>query len=84
MSVIKEIGFELFDSDLYLFYSKTFNTFVVLYVNDLLVVAPTVELVATTHNHLQKKFRMKDLGEAKTFLRYKIHRDRLNKRIYLS
>jgi hypothetical protein len=82
--VMKKLGFEPFDSDLCLFYNKKLDTYVVLYVDDLLVSAATAELIYETRDQLKEFFQLKDLGEAKTFLGYEIHHDKVNKTIHFS
>ncbi len=82
--VMKEIGFEVFRPDFCLFINKKTGALVVLYVDDMLVSASTMEAITETRVELEKRFKLKDLGEAKSFLGFDIKRDRENYRIYLS
>lgn len=81
---MKKMEFEPFNADLCLFYNRKLDTYVVLYVDDLLVAAAIIELIQRTRDQLKESFQLKDLGEAKTFLGCEIHHEKENKTIYLS
>ena len=49
---MKKIGFTLFESDLCLFRNITNRAILILYVNDLLLIAPTVKVIYTIANKL--------------------------------
>ena len=50
--------------------------FLVLYVDDILLIGNDVELLKSVKEYLNSKFSMKDLGEAAYVLGIKIYRDR--------
>ena len=58
--------------------------FLVLYVDDILLLGSDIGLLSTVKVWLAKTFDMKDLGEANYILGIKLHRDRKNRMIGLS
>ena len=58
--------------------------FLVLYVDDILLIGNDIEVLSSVKGWLQKKFDMKDLGEANYILGIKLLRDRKNKVLALS
>ena len=58
--------------------------FLILYVNDILLVGNNTEFLDSTKGYLNKNFSMKDLGEAAYILGIKIYRDRSRHLIGLS
>ena len=58
--------------------------FLVLYVDDILLIGNDIEVLSSVKGWLQKQFDMKDLGEANYILRIKLLRDRKNKVLALS
>ncbi|KJZ70069.1 hypothetical protein HIM_10530 [Hirsutella minnesotensis 3608] len=82
--VLQSLGFEPLDADLCLFKDEKRGCILILYVDDMLVAAPTKEIVFHVREQLQSFFEVKDLGEVKDFLGFTVIRDRPNKRIYLS
>ena len=58
--------------------------FLVLYVDDILLLGRDIGKLSTVKVWLAKTFDMKDLGEASYILGNKLHRDRKNKMIGLS
>jgi len=59
------------------------NTYVLVYVDDLLITAPEYKVVASVKSQLQSTFDARDLGEAELFLGITITRDRQKKTIKL-
>ena len=59
-------------------------TFLVLYVDDILIIGKHVPMLQDVKSHLGKCFAMKDLGEAAFILGIKIYRDRSRRLIGLS
>ena len=55
-----------------------------LYIDDMLVADPNKDRVQELKARLDREFEMKDLGPANKILGMEIHRDRNNKRIWLS
>ena len=58
--------------------------FLVLYVDDILLIGDSVELLKSVKEYLNSKFSMKDLGEAAYVLGIKIYRDRSRRLLALS
>ena len=58
--------------------------FLVLYVEDILLIGNDVETLSNVKKWLAEQFQMKDLGEASYILRIQIIRDRKNKLLALS
>ena len=58
--------------------------FLVLYIDDILLIENDVEVLSDVKDWLKNQFEMKDLGEANYILRIKILRDRKNKLLALS
>jgi hypothetical protein len=82
--MMKGIGFEPFDSDLCLFINKEKGVLLILYVDDMLILAYTKEDIFSTAKQIEKKFKIKPLREVQRFLGYKVTRDRENRTIGLS
>ena len=83
---VKLLGFaqsEL-DSCLYKKFSGSSVTFLLLYVDDILLVGNDVPMLQETKSALERCFQMKDLGEATFILGIKIYRDRSRRLIGLS
>ena len=55
--------------------------FLILYVDDILLIGNNVEFLESIKDYLNKIFFMKDLGEAVYILGIKIYRDRLKRLI---
>ena len=60
------------------------KVFLVLYVDDILLIGNNVKKLSDIKNWLGTKFQMKDLGEASYVLGIQIIRDRKNKMLALS
>ena len=58
--------------------------FLILYVDDILLIGNDIELLSSVKGYLNKCFSMKDLGEAAYILGIKIYRDRSRRLIGLS
>ena len=58
--------------------------FLVLYVDDILLIGNNIQMLETVKSSLRKSFSMKDLGEAVYILGIKIYRDRSKRLIGLS
>jgi len=57
--------------------------YVAVYVDDLLIIAPTVNLVCQIKSALSKRFSMTDLGEVKYILGWSIERNREDRTIFI-
>ena len=64
--------------------SGSFVAFLILYVDDILLMGNDIELLEGIKAYLNKSFSMKDLGEAAYILGIKIYRDRSRRLIGLS
>ena len=83
---IKEFGFSQ-NLDEPCVYKKTSGSavlFLVLYVDDILLIGNDVSVLQSVKIWLSKKFSMKDLGEATYILGIKIYRDRSKRLLSLS
>ena len=56
--------------------SGSFVAFLILYVDDILLIRNDIEFMDSIKGYLNKRFWMKDLGEAAYILGIKIYRDR--------
>ena len=57
--------------------------FLILYVDDILLIGNNIEMLESVKEYLNKSFSMKDLGEAAFILGIKIYRDRSRRLIGL-
>src|SRR3954471_18844050 len=85
-SVIKAYGFiQTFgEACIYKKVSGSSVEFLILYVDDILLIENDIELLDSIKGYLNKSFSMKDLGEAAYILGIKIYRDRSRRLIGLS
>ena len=84
--MIKTYGFEQ-NIDKPCFYKPIIDkkvVFLVLYVDDILLIGNDVEVLSKVKGWLASQFQMKDLGEVSYVLRIQLIRDRKNKFIALS
>ncbi|KAJ9558748.1 hypothetical protein OSB04_013362 [Centaurea solstitialis] len=83
---IKEFGFTKseFEPCVYTKFSGSIVTFLVLYVDDILLIGNNVPTLQSVKSWLSKCFQMKDLGEAAYILGIKIYRNRSKRLIGLS
>ncbi len=73
--MIESLGFESLESDVCLFRHKELGILVVLYVDDLLIATPYVDLINYIRDSLKYSFDLKELGEVKHFLGFDVIRD---------
>ena len=85
-SVIKAYGFiQTFgEACIYKKVSGSPVAFLILYVDDILLIGNDIEFLDSIKGYLNKSFSMKDLGEAAYILGIKIYRDRSRRLIGLS
>jgi len=69
------------DPGLYIQRRKDINVYILVYVDDILIVAKDLELVRDIKKTLMTTFDARDLGEAAYFLGWEIKRDRVKKTI---
>ncbi|KAH9725713.1 hypothetical protein KPL70_007982 [Citrus sinensis] len=86
-SFIMSLGYNRLSSD-HCAYYKRFedNDFIILllYVDDMLIAGPNKDRIQELKAQLAREFEMKDLGPANKILGMQIHRDRNNRKIWLS
>jgi hypothetical protein len=84
--VIREFGFTRCEEEpcVYKKFSGSKITFLVLYVDDILLIGNDVPMLESVKDWLRKNFSMKDLGEAQYILGIKIYRDRSKRMLGLS
>jgi hypothetical protein len=84
--VIKSFGFvqNAEETCVYKKMSGSSVVFLVLYVDDILLIGDNVDLLNSVKKYLNSKFSMKDLGEAAYVLGIKIYRDRSRRLLALS
>jgi hypothetical protein len=84
--VIKDFGFIQTHGEacIYKKVSGSSVAFLILYVDDILLIGNDIELLSSVKGYLNKCFSMKDLGEAAYILGIKIYRDRSRRLIGLS
>ena len=84
--VIKDFGFIQTHGEacIYRKVSGSSIAFLILYVDDILLIGNDIELLSSIKDYLNKCFSMKDLGEAAYILGIKIYRDRSRRQIALS
>nr|GEX67606.1 hypothetical protein [Tanacetum cinerariifolium] len=82
---IKRFGFtQNYDEPcVYIKSSGSNITFLILYVDDILIMGNSITMLQTVKTHLEKCFAMKDLGEAAYILGIKIYQDRSKRLIGL-
>jgi hypothetical protein len=83
---ILELGFVRSRDDHCVYSKKVGNHFiyVVLYVDDMLLVGNNMDVIKEVKSQLSSKFYMKDLGVANFILGMEIKRDRTNKKLWLN
>ena len=77
-------GFESLDSDVRLFRHKRYDILLLLYVDDLLIAAPSIRVINNVRNEIAKQFELKELGPMKRFLGFDVVRDRARRKIFVS
>ncbi|KAK1631342.1 hypothetical protein QYE76_005657 [Lolium multiflorum] len=84
--VIKDFGFIQCHGEacIYKKVSGSSVAFLILYVDDILLIGNDIELLSSVKSYLNNSFSMKDLGEASYILGIKIYRDRSRRLIGLS
>ena len=84
--LIGELGFQTSRSDPCLYIKRVGNTIllIALYVDDLLLAGSDIDAITWMKGELNKRFKMKDLGEAKVCIVLEIPRDRATKRLSLT
>jgi hypothetical protein len=74
---LRSIGLKPIQSDPCLFIDRTSGSFILIYVDDLLILAKTITVVDRLATLLGKKFPLKEIGDVVWFLGYRITRNRV-------
>ena len=84
--LIGELGFETSRSDPCLYIKRVGSTIllIALYVDDLLPAGSDIDAITWMKGEINKRFEMKDLGEAKVCIGLEIHRDRATKSLSMT
>jgi hypothetical protein len=82
-STMRELDFLPLDGDDCLYRNKMFDVFIVTYVDDMAVAAPSKAVIDDVLQRLEKKFKLKRLGSMKRFLGLEISRDREKRTIHI-
>jgi hypothetical protein len=78
---LRGVGYLALDTDISVFVKG--DTFVAVYVDDLLIVGLRIEQINELKQSLSERFRITNLGPYNHYLSLTIRRDRANKAIYL-
>lgn len=82
--VVKKLSFNRLRSDTCVYVSNDVALYIVLYVDDILIAGMDSVRIEEIKQELSQRFRMKDLGEVKTFLGLEIERDFSSKQMKIS
>jgi hypothetical protein len=79
---LRNLGFEPITADLGIFVRS--NMYIAVYVDDLLIVGPSIAEIKKIKRSLRNRFQMTDLGPCSYYLGISIQRDRQNRKLSLS
>lgn len=79
---LRNLGFEPINADLGIFVRS--NMYIAVYVDDLLIVGPSIAEIKRIKRALRNRFHMTDLGPCSYYLGMSIRRDRQNRILYLN
>jgi hypothetical protein len=79
---LRNLGFEPISADLGIFVRS--NMYIAVYVDDLLIVGPSVAEIKKIKRSLRNRFQMTDIGPCSYYLGMSVQRDRQNRILYLS
>ena len=82
-AALKQLGFDLLESDDCLYFSPETRIIIVTYIDDFLIVARSITKINKLKEQLADKFAIKELGPVEYFVGVRIVRDRANRKIYL-
>lgn len=80
---LRSINFAPLYSDACVFKHASNGSFVIVYVDDLLIIAAKLRIVEAAARDLLSKFAMRELGDASFYLGCRIIRDRPNRKIFM-
>jgi hypothetical protein len=79
---LRTLGFEPINADLGIFVRS--GVYIAVYVDDLLIIGPSIAEIKSIKRSLRNRFQMTDLGPCSYYLGMSIRRDRQNRILYLS
>ena len=79
---LRDLGFEPINADLSIFVRS--SMYIAVYVDDLLIIGPSIAEIKRIKRSLRNRFHMTDLGPCSYYLGMTIRRDRQNRILYLS
>lgn len=79
---LRNLGFEPINADLSIFVRS--GMYIAVYVDDLLIIGPSIAEIKRIKRSLRNRFHMTDLGPCSYYLGMTIRRDRQNRILYLS
>jgi hypothetical protein len=79
---LRSLGFEPITADLGIFVQS--SVYIAVYVDDILIVGPSIAEIKRIKRSLRNRFQMTDLGPCSYYLGVAIQRDRQNRRLLLS
>jgi hypothetical protein len=79
---LRTLGFEPINADLGIFVRS--GVYIAVYVDDLLIIGPSIAEIKNIKRSLRNRFQMTDLGPCSYYLGMSIRRDRQNRILYLS
>jgi hypothetical protein len=81
-SFLRDLGFEPINADLNIFVLS--NMYIAVYVDDLLIIGPSIAEIRRIKRSLRNRFHMTDLCPCSYYIGMTIRRDRQNRILYLS
>lgn len=84
LPILRGLGFEPISDDTCLFANGKKGAFLVLYVDDFLITAPSEVVIFEIRDQLLQHFKLKHMGEVRTFLGFDIVRNREERTVFIS
>ena len=84
MQTLKEAEFSPLEYDYSLFINISRRTFIVVYIDDLLLIRPDIKFINSIKDHLASKFKITDMGPVLIYLNINISRDLYAKTLIIS
>ena len=84
MQALKEAGFSPLEYDYSLFINISRRTFIIVYIDDLLLIGPDIEFINSIKDHLALKFKMTDIDPVLIYFNINISRDLYAKTLIIS
>ena len=84
MQALKKAEFSPLEYDYSLFINTSRRTFIIIYVDDLLLIRPDIKFINLIKNHLASKFKMTNIGFVLIYLNINISRNLYIKTLIIS